>query len=80
MREAVRPKIKKKYLPFSYLHGSRNLSGGFLTFLVVNIFHRGPYGPPLRRSDCFLWMVRTSISKATYSNMIFHLSNTYTVK
>ena len=50
-------------------------------FCVRNVSLRGPYGPPSRSnwtprgSNCFLSGVRTSISKKTYSNMIFQMGS-----
>ena len=46
------------------------------SFLVINIFHRGPYEPPSRNkwtrgAHLLLEGVRTSIFKETYSHVIF---------
>ena len=51
--------------------GSRKFRQGVLkTFLVINVFHREPYGPPSRSNwDVLADGVRTRISKETYSNL-----------
>ena len=58
---------------YSFMRGSRTFRhgdpGNF--FLVINVFHRGSYGPQGFGSNCYSTGVRTSISKATYNHWWF---------
>ena len=40
-------------------------------FLVITVFHRGPYGPPSRSNWTFLEGVHTIVFKETYSHFLF---------
>ena len=64
MRTAMTVKVNKNL---------KNSSGGMgvltrFLFVVINVFHKGPYEPPLR-NNCIPWGVRTSISNETYSQL-----------